>query len=124
MKTAFILSLILFCAILGCEKSDNEPTGKIVFYTNAQAMLNCGPFDVDVYLEGKKVGSISNPVFNEFEPNCSKSEFTIVVNRAPGSYTCKAMACSSLEWVHEIEVTEDTCLHVFLDIYNFNQTEN
>jgi len=124
MKAAFILSLILFFTILSCEKSDDGPTGKIVFYTNAQAMLNCGPFDVDVYLEGKKVGSISNPVFNGFEPNCSKSEFTIVVNRAPGGYTCKATACSSLEWVHEIEVIEDTCLRVFLDIYNFNQTEN
>jgi hypothetical protein len=123
MKAIIILTLILSISILSCEKNDDGPSGKIVFYTNAQAMLNCGPFDVDIYLDDKKVGSISNPVFNEFEPNCTKSQFTIVVNRTPGIYTCKATACNSLEWLNEIDVSEDTCLHVFLDINNFHQSE-
>jgi len=123
MKAKITLIFILFFSILSCEKNDNGPIGKIIFYTNAQAMLNCGPFDVDVYLDDKKVGSLSNPVFNGFEPNCSKSQFTIVVNRTPGHYTCKATACNSLEWLNEIEVSEDTCLNVFLNIDNFHQPE-
>ena len=123
MKLKSTLILILFYSILlSCEKNESEPNGKIVFYTNAQAMLNCGPFDVNVYIDDKKVGLLGNPVFNEFQPHCSKSQFTIVINRPPGHYTCKATACGSLEWNKEIEVLEDTCLNVFLDIYSFHQS--
>jgi len=124
MKSTNTLIIIFLIIIIGCEKNDDGTYGKIVFYTNAQAMLNCGPFDVNVYIDDKRVGSLSNPVFNnESELNCTKSKFTIVINRPPGHYTCKATACSSLVWHNEIDVIEGTCTNVFLDIYDFRVSD-
>ncbi len=129
MKAATIVFLILSISILSCENNNessfddnhDSPSGSIVFYTNAQAMLNCGPFDVDIFLNNKKLGSISKPAFDGFEPNCSRSQFTVLINQSAGIYTYKAKACGSLEWSDEIEVLEGTCTYVFLDINNFYQ---
>lgn len=129
MKAATFVLFILSITILSCENNNegsfennnDRPSGNIVFYTNAQAILNCGPFDVDIFLNNKKLGSISKPVFNGFEPDCSRSQLTVLINQSPGTYTFKATACGSLEWSDEIEVTEGTCTYVFLDVNNFYQ---
>jgi hypothetical protein len=117
---------IIFFAfiLLGCEKNDNSHNGKVVFYTNAQAMVNCGPFDVNIYIGDKKVGSLSNPLMEGLEPDCGGSQYTLVIQKAPGHYTCRATACSSYECLKDFEIKADSCTFVFLDISEFHQPEN
>jgi hypothetical protein len=117
---------IIFFAIilLGCEKNDNSHNGKVVFYTNAQAMVNCGPFDVNIYIGGKKAGSLSHPFLGDSVPDCVVSQYTLVVEKAPGHYSCKATACSSNECIKNFEIKADSCTFVFLDIRDFHQPVN
>lgn len=123
MKTNFIFIFFLTITILGsCDKKDEYSTkdGKIIFYTNAQAMLNCGPFDVDVYIGNSSVGSMSEPYIDDTQPECNNSSSTLMIERKPGFYTYTAkIDCGQYgEWNDEFVVISDSCTHIFLDISN------
>jgi hypothetical protein len=126
LLTIFLL-LLPFCTIMlgaGCEKDDNDSskTGNVVFYTNAQAMLNCGPFNVDVYIENDSVGSISEPYVDDTYPDCINSTMTVKLENKVGIYNYTArMDCGQYgEWKGELEILTDSCSYVFLDINNCN----
>jgi hypothetical protein len=120
MKVKFIGAFMFALFLLNCEKNGQLPSGKIVFYTNAQAMVNCGPFKVNVFIGDEKVGSIEEPFTEDNLPDCSNSSYTLVVHKEPGHYTCKAVGCNSLECIKSFEVVVDSCSYVFLDISDFN----
>lgn len=126
-KTHFILTfLITIMTVYGCNKNDenSSKTGNVVFYTNAQAILNCGPFDVDVdiYIENDSVGSISEPYVDDIYPDCINSTMTVKLEKKVGVYKYIAiMDCGQYgEWKGEFEILPDSCTYVFLDIYNCN----
>ncbi len=125
MKANFIFICFLTITIIGsCDKKDEYSTkdGRIVFYTNAQAMLNCGPFDVDVYIRNNSVGLISEPYIDDTPPECNNSSSTLMIERKPGFYAYNAkINCGQYgEWSDEFEVVSDSCTHIFLDISNCN----
>lgn len=61
MKKLLLAALIL-AAFASCKKDkESNDTVKILFYTNAQMIVNCGPFNVDVYVDDKLVGTLENP---------------------------------------------------------------
>jgi hypothetical protein len=55
MKRLLLAALIL-AAFASCEK--DKETVKILFYTNAQLVTNCGSFNVNVYVDDKLVGTL------------------------------------------------------------------
>ena len=135
--TPLFLLLVLFVAA-GCNKNENENAGNVLFYTNAQAMLDCGPFDVEIYIDGSLEGIIEKPVTQESENvDCSfgNNEFVLVIEKPEGDYefTAKLTCSESAEYMGEFTVKEDSCSVVFIDLgidnsqsqtfdYNFTYT--
>ncbi len=125
MKANFIFIIFTTLIILGsCDKKNENSTndGKIVFYTNAQAMLNCGSFNVDVYIGDDFVGSIAEPYVNKTKPEFVNSPSTLMIKRNTGRYTYTAkIDCGQYgEWHGEFEVLSDSCTQIFLDISGCN----
>ena len=87
MKRSIILSILILASFLtSCEK---QGTGKVTFYTNAQAVLNCGSFNVEVYINKTLVGTIKKPFLPLGEsPKCnsSNSDSTLVIEKPEGDY--------------------------------------
>ncbi len=119
MKKIIILSLLLIT--LSCQKENNENFGKVLFYTNAQAMLNCGPFDVEIYINGSLEGIIENPVTQKDENiDCSynNSKSILVIEKPEGNYefTAKLTCSEDLEYLDKITIKKDSCSVVFIDL--------
>jgi len=117
LKLSFIF-LLLGLMGAGCKKDVISGNGKIVFYTNAQALLNCGPFNVNIFIDDGLVGSISKPYIEEAYPDCVNSTATLLVDKNSGKYSYTAeMNCGQYgAWVGEVEIYPDSCIYVFLDI--------
>ena len=118
--TSLFFLLVLFFAA-GCDKDENENTGNVLFYTNAQAMLDCGPFDVEIYIDGSLEGIIEKPVTQANENvDCSSgnSEFVLVIEKPEGDYEFSAkLTCSeNSEYLGEFSAKKDSCSVVFIDL--------
>jgi len=126
MKTHLILFLLLMAtlSVVSCDDNTETPKGKgkVVFYTNAQAKLNCGPFDVDVFIADEFIGSISEPYLDDTPPECKDSTLTVIMEKQAGVYEYTAeMDCGNYgQWSGEFEIFPDSCNKVFLDINNCN----
>lgn len=117
----FFSLLILIFLGSGCEKGTDEKRCNVLFYTNAQAMLNCGPFDVEIYIDGALEGVIEKPVTQEDENiDCSygNSDFILLINKPEGHYefTAKLTCSEDLEYVGAFTVKNDSCSVVFIDL--------
>ncbi len=102
----FILLLIICLLLFSCEKDTDKNTGNVLFYTNAQAMVNCGPFDVEIYIDGALEGVIEKPVTQASENiDCSSgnSEFVLVIEKPEGDYefTAKLTCSDNVEYLGE-----------------------
>lgn len=127
MKTKKILLIVPFLFMIigtgGCEKNNNLPQkGKVVFYTNAQAMLNCGIFNVDIYINNDSVGSIIESYTSDSYPDCVNSTMTVAVEKKIGKYNYVAkIDCGQYGvWTGEFDIVPDSCTYIFLDIKNCN----
>ena len=124
MKTNFFyVFLILILTINSCDKTDSSnEIGKVVFYTNAQGMLNCGSFNVDIYIDNDSVGSIHEPYVDDIQPECINSSTAILIEKKTGRHNYNAkMDCGQYgSWSGEITIISDSCTFIFLDIANCN----
>jgi hypothetical protein len=126
MKTHVILFLLLITALslVNCDDNTNnsKDEGRIVFYTVVQAKLNCGPFNVDIFIENDSIGSISEPYLDDTPPECKNSALTVMLEKQTGVYKYTAkMDCGQYgQWTGEFEILPDSCSKVFLDIDNCN----
>lgn len=118
IKILILFGLMLF-TLQGCKEEVAEK-GSVLFYTNAQAMLNCGPFDVNVYVEDELVGILSEPYVKSSEPECIQTFYSVFVNNNVGTYRYKAtFDCGNYgEWTGEVIITSGSCIKVFLDVEN------
>lgn len=95
---------------------NNVGYGEIIFYTDAQLGVNCGFFDVEVFMNYDLVGSISMPY--ETVSNLD-STTAVFLDKKAGKYIYTAkIGCGSWDhdnWVGEVEVYQDSCIFVFLD---------
>jgi len=112
------LIIILF-SIVSCEKNNNYD-GEVTFYTNAQALLNCGAFDIYVYVDGEKVGTLSLPLASETDPqpNCG-DPLTLTIKKKKGDYSYSAegeCGYENLAWEGDFQIMKDSCTRIFLDI--------
>ena len=123
MKTNLLkISLLIMTLTLtgtGCEKKEEIlKTGNVIFYTNAQAIVNCGPFNVEIYLDNHLAGMISTPFTEDTQPDCINSTATTMLEKKEGQYNYTAkMNCGQYgEWSGEFEITPGICTFVYLDI--------
>jgi len=127
MKQLFFLLMVLFLTAISCsvtESVDNSlikslnKKSKVVFYTNAQAILNCGLFYIDVYIDSAFVGLISEPYISESLPDCAQNSNTLLIEKDSGTYNYFATAnCNNYgDWTGTITLKPDTCYKIFLDI--------
>lgn len=126
MKRKIIYMLLFLTSLPSCQKDEDNTTGEIVFYTNAQAMLNCGPFDVNVYLDGDNAGTLSTPYVSDTRPHLQESDGSVlVVEKEPGHYTysaCFSCGDSPHNCDGNIVIVAGQKSYVFLNIDSF-QTE-
>jgi len=83
--------IIILSSLVSCDKND-EYDGRVTFYTNAQALLNCGSFDVYVYVDGEEVGTLSKALaLRETDPlpNCG-DPLTLTIKMKKGDYSFSA----------------------------------
>lgn len=122
MKHSILFSLLIISFFMvSCQKNNDEITGKVLFYTNAQAMLNCGPFEVEIYIDDSLEGIIEKPLTQEDENidcNYGKSEFTLILEKPEGNYkfTAKLTCSEDSEYLGEFIVKKDSCTVVFIDL--------
>ena len=119
MKT-ILLYIFLALALFKCTQDYIKPFGTVLFYTNIQFFLNCGPFDVEIYINGEYKGKIVQPLLPiDSIPNCNSIDsLTILKIELPvGQYDYEAKA-SCLEYIDisgEFIITEEGCtiVHVY-----------
>lgn len=135
MKKLLLAALIL-AAFAGCKKDKESSidSTKVYFYTNAHLYVDCGPFDVNVYVDDKLCGTLRLSATEEFNP-CEKGEdeffnedevekiedgfFLEVEVEKNREHTYKAVSeCgTSKELKGEFCFSDDECHSVFLDFY-------
>lgn len=56
-----LFATLLLAAFASCKKDkESNDTVKVMFYTNAHLYVNCGGFDVRVYVDDKLCGILNN----------------------------------------------------------------
>ncbi len=114
--------IIVFCSFvimllpIGCKQ---ERPGTAVFYTNIQSYLDCGAFEVNIYIGDKHIGSIAGPFLGDTLPECINTDFSLVFELEPGYYNCKATGCSSIFSIKKFNIVSDSCTYVFFDHTDF-----
>ncbi len=121
MKKILIISILIVVALISCDKENDENHGKVTFYTNAQAVLNCGSFDVEIYIDNSLEGVIKEPYLpldNAPECNSKNSETLLVIDKPEGDYEFTArLTCSeTLKYMGEFRVKNDSCSLVYIDL--------
>ncbi len=118
-----LLAALILAAFAGCKKDKESSTDstKVYFYTNAHLYVDCGPFDVNVYVDDKLCGTLRLSATEEFNP-CEKGEdrfFLEVEVEKNREHTYKAVSeCGiSKELKGEFCFSDDECHSVFLDFY-------
>lgn len=121
MRKISIISILILIAIISCDKDKDEYTSKVTFYTNAQAVLNCGSFDVEIYIDNSLEGIIKEPYLpldDTPECNSNNSETLLVIEKPEGEYEFTArLTCSeTLKYLGEFRVKNDSCSLVYIDL--------
>ena len=112
----FLLIGILF-VLTGCLKELEH--GTVVFFTNIQALTNCGPFNVYVHIDNGINGTLSEPFLPiDSVPSChaENTSSVLVIQMDAGTYNYSvSYDCSGLEdQSGSFEVKGDSCTVVYL----------
>ncbi len=98
MRVSLIISILTIATLISCEKDKETDTGKVTFYTNAQFALNCGPFDVEIYIDNSLVGKLEEPFLPISEtPDCNanSSKTILTIDKPEDEYEFTArLTCS------------------------------
>lgn len=123
MKSRISLISAILILIVGCERNDidDKNTGTVTFYTNAQFALNCGPFDVEIYIDSILAGILEEPflpVNKTPEGNISSGKTTLTIIKPEGEYEFTArLTCSeTLKYLGDFTVKKDSCYLVYIDL--------
>ena len=118
-----LIIIPFFCVLNSClpdsDIIDEIPLNQtqIVFYSNAQAVLDCGSFNIEIYMDSTFVGNIREAYSYPYQPDCFYSLSTVLVNADTGVHVYYATAdCGDHAiWKDSIRVIQDYCHIVFLD---------
>jgi hypothetical protein len=120
-----LLVVLVLAAFASCKK-DKECNDqvKVMLYTNAQMIVNCGPFNVDVYVDDKLVGTLENPYSDkEVSIPCDVKDENgriLAVEIEQGKHKYKAVGDCGTNMVcsDEFNVANNDCQSVFIDFNN------
>ena len=119
-----LIPILLIAALISCEKSkDDSEKGQLLFYTNS-ALINC-PFEIDLSLNGKKIGTINaTTIYSDTNWICEDpSGIGLLLNLGKGiyNYSANEVKCTATNrinsWAGTVNVTKDSCTVIFLDIF-------
>lgn len=119
-----VCALLILTAFASCkkDKETSSDSTKVFFYTNAQMILNCGPFNVDVYVDDKLCGTLENPYSDkELSIPCDTKDTDgaiLAVDVEQGKeHTWKAVANCGIEMTCRggFCTSEDGCQTIFID---------
>ena len=117
-----VCALLILTAFASCkkDKESSSDSTKVFFYTNAQMIVNCGAFGVDVYVDDKLCGTLENPYSDkELSIPCDTKDTDgaiLAVDIEQGNHKFKATGdCSNMVCSGEFNVTNDDCQSVFID---------
>ena len=119
MKTLNLVLLIGICCSNEDINSDKDNLkGKMVFFTNAQALLYCGSFNVDIYIDSVLTGSIPKGKLIDSLDLCTESNYTLLIEKNEGHYEYYARAnCGDYgTWSGTVDILPDSCQKIFLDV--------
>lgn len=121
MRIRLILTFLMFIALIGCDEESKISSGKVIFYTNAQLALDCGPFDVDIYIDNSLVGTLEEPFLPSSDtPDCnvSSSKSILTIKKPEGGYefTAKLTCSETLKYLGDFSVKKDSCSFVYIDL--------
>ncbi|NDW19073.1 hypothetical protein D0T53_09125 [Dysgonomonas sp. 216] len=120
-KTTFFIYLVtcvtLVFTTLSCDDDDDKdkPKGFVTFGANYN-IVNC-PTTVTIYLDGKKIGTLSDPVDNISD--CDQ-EGTIAKEISVGEHSYKVEIrsesnCLTKDLTGKVVIFEDECEKIFID---------
>ena len=116
--------IVLLLVIYGCE-NDNGSYGFVLFYTNAQVMVNCGPFDLLVYIDNKLAGVLEQPFLPlDSVPACNSdnSSSLLILKKETGKYNYNTTFRPGLsDWTGEFEIKKDSCTKVYIDLRQMSE---
>jgi hypothetical protein len=132
IKQNILIFIIIFLNVLTVLSQNNTyenpntnyslDTGTVIFYTNAQALLNCGPFKVEIKINNKYAGIINKAYVKDFQPNCTNDSSVFLIKKVVGyyNYTAKIDCEQYGKWNGNFKVKNNSCTKIFLDIKNIN----
>lgn len=121
-----LLSLIFLGS---CDEKEHDllinDYGSVLFYTDAQFLVNCGQFDIDVYINDSFAGKIKKPFLPiDSAPTCesenSDSVLKIKMNAGTYNYSANFYCSDKMQWSGNFDIKKDCCTKIFLDL---NQTQ-
>ena len=119
-----VCALLILAAFASCkkDKETSSDSTKVFFYTNAQMILNCGPFNVDVYVDDKLCGTLENAYSDKrVSLPCDVKDTNgaiLAVDVEQGKeHTWKAVANCGIEMTCRggFCISEDGCQTIFID---------
>lgn len=124
MKKLFLAALIL-AAFASCkkDKDSSSDSTKVYFYTNAHTRVNCGGFDVNVYVDDKLCGVLQNSFIPEGVNPCEEKggdgHILVVEVEKDIEHTYTAVSECGINWVCKggFCFSDNECHSVFLDFY-------
>ncbi len=134
MKKLILITSITAFLIYNCgnrddiipEDTENTGNGYVLFYTNAQALLNNSAFDVNVYISDSLNGKLPEAFLpQQSVPSCDITDTLSVlkIQKPVGEYSytadfyyTKNMYCDPLGWSGNFEIKKDSCSVVYLSL--------
>lgn len=124
LQSIFLLSFLTLFYLQNCtkdEKDEKNEKGNIVFWRYTD-IINCGPVEVDVFVDDKFAGIITNdylphdsiPICNA--NNCLTIDQKIGIHEFRAECYCGINKTKIRYWIGKIEVKKDSCSRIFLDI--------
>jgi len=129
MNHKLLLILLLGIVFSCCRKKDCEPCikcesekkGRLVFYTNIPAFVDCKDAKVDIYVDSIYAGSISKATIFDTLTSCHQSNSTLVVEKDTGDVNYYAkISCGDMSTrTLTVKVEKGFCQKIHLDYKNY-----
>ena len=119
MKFRYLIQikLILFIILISCNK-DNNSTSQITFGANYH-VLNCGPVYVDISVDNKKIGQLTQPCDTIIECNINGN---VTKETTTGFHSFKIEITGGCEktLTGNVKIDENECKKIFIDFFQMD----
>ena len=118
MRTSIRLFFLIVFTICTCCENNSSETGKVVFYTDIHARINCGRIDVIIFIDNDSIGILSEPYLFAAVPECATTTKTLMVEKQPGKYSYSAIVnCGDLDELKgEFEIIANQCTNIYFTL--------